>query len=109
MREYMSQAVLDVVTERHRQIQSEGWTPEHDNAHDKGEMAWAAVVYASNASPPGQGLGADRERIVRLFWPWDWSWWEPTSRRRDLVKAAALLLAEIERLDRAEEREHGQR
>lgn len=35
-------------------------------------------------------------------WPWDESWWKPTNRRRDLVKAGALILAEIERLDRAE-------
>jgi hypothetical protein len=28
-------------------------------------------------------------------------WWKPTNRRRDLVKAGALILAEIERLDRA--------
>jgi hypothetical protein len=35
------------------------------------------------------------------IWPWDRKWWKPTDRRRDLVKAAALILAEIERLDRA--------
>lgn len=29
-----------------------------------------------------------------------YEWWKPTNRRRDLVKAAALILAEIERLDR---------
>ena len=28
-------------------------------------------------------------------------WWKPTDCRRDLVKAGALILAEIERLDRA--------
>jgi hypothetical protein len=34
-------------------------------------------------------------------WPWDLKWWKPTTPRRDLVKAAALIVAEIERLDRA--------
>jgi hypothetical protein len=33
-------------------------------------------------------------------------WWKPKDRRRDLVRAAALIIAEIERLDRdAEARE----
>ena len=35
-------------------------------------------------------------------WPWVRRWWKPTDRRRDLVKAGALILAEIERLDRIE-------
>ena len=35
-------------------------------------------------------------------WPhtWDASWWKPKDRRRDLVRAGALIIAEIERLDR---------
>lgn len=35
-------------------------------------------------------------------WPRSWSraWWKPKNPRRDLVRAAALLIAEIERLDR---------
>jgi hypothetical protein len=39
---------------------------------------------------------------VRSQWPggWDWSWFKPTTPRRDLVKAGALIVAEIERLDR---------
>jgi hypothetical protein len=38
---------------------------------------------------------------VPKMWPWARQWWKPTGARRDLVKAAALLLAEIERIDRA--------
>jgi hypothetical protein len=34
-------------------------------------------------------------------WPWLSKWWKPKDRRRDLVRAAALVIAEIERLDRA--------
>ena len=30
-----------------------------------------------------------------LNWPWYSRWWKPTSDRRDLIKAAALLVAEI--------------
>ncbi|HHW2459226.1 TPA: AAA family ATPase [Pseudomonas aeruginosa] len=52
----------------------------------------------TGASAPNDGTAA---LLVSLAWPWDEQWWKPTSARRDLVKACALALAEIERLDRA--------
>lgn len=94
-----SQAVLDVAAERRRQVEAEGWTPEHDDEHGAGEMAAAAACYALNAA----GCGCE----VARNWPWDGSWWKPTTARRDLVKAGALILAEIERLDRMTERQEG--
>ena len=93
------QAWLDVQAERRRQVDAEGWTPEHDDAHSHGEMARAAACYAlAGSSAPNDGTAA---LLVSLAWPWDEQWWKPTSARRDLVKACALGLAEIERLDRA--------
>ncbi|EMG5022290.1 TPA: hypothetical protein NDV55_001660 [Pseudomonas aeruginosa] len=89
------QAWLDVQAERLRQVEAEGWMPEHDDAHDTGALASAASCYAmfSLAYPAG-----DPSR----FWPWDKSWWKPSpDGRRNMVKAGALILAEIERLDRA--------
>jgi hypothetical protein len=35
------------------------------------------------------------------LWPWATAWWKPRDRRRNLVRAAALVLADIERIDRA--------
>jgi hypothetical protein len=56
-------------------------------------MAKAAACYALGSQGwPQRGVN---------FWPWDASWWKPASNRRNLVKAGALILAEIERLDRA--------
>ncbi|WP_073668578.1 hypothetical protein [Pseudomonas aeruginosa] len=93
------QAWLDVQAERRRQVEAEGWTPEHDDAHSHGEMARAAACYAlAGSSAPNDGTAA---LLVSLAWPWDEQWWKPTSARRDLVKTCALALAEIERLDRA--------
>lgn len=93
------QAWLDVQAERRRQVEAEGWTPEHDDAHSHGEMARAAACYAlAGSSAPNDGTAA---LLVSLAWPWDQQWWKPTTARRDLVKACALALAEIERLDRA--------
>lgn len=88
--------ISEIQAERHRQRWDEGWTPEHDDAHDKGEMSTAAACYALNAAPERFADG-----VVPIFWPWAREWWKPKTRRRDLVRAAALIVAEIERLDRA--------
>jgi hypothetical protein len=90
----VSDGVRDVLDERRRQIEAEGWTPEHDDEHTGGEIAAAAVCYAFTAvkSP---------HHINNLIWPWPSYWWKPTDKRRNLVKAGALILAEIERLDRS--------
>lgn len=88
----LTDAASDVLAERRRQVAAEGWTPEHDDAHSNGEMARAAACYASPLTTPHDTLP--------YGWPWSSAWWKPSSYRRNLVKAAALLLAEIERLDR---------
>ncbi|HHJ1578114.1 TPA: hypothetical protein ACQGTZ_000201 [Pseudomonas aeruginosa] len=93
------QAWLDVQAERRRQVTAEGWTPEHDDEHSHGQMARAAACYAlAGSSAPNDGTAA---LLVSLAWPWDEQWWKPSTARRDMVKACALALAEIERLDRA--------
>ncbi|EPQ5410857.1 hypothetical protein [Pseudomonas aeruginosa] len=93
------QAWLDVQAERRRQVEAEGWTPEHDDEHSHGQIARAAACYAlAGSSAPNDGTAA---LLVSLAWPWDQQWWKPSTPRRDLVKACALALAEIERLDRA--------
>ena len=93
-----TQAVLDVLAERRRQVDAKGWTPEHDDEHVAGELATAGASYALVAV--GYGLLALRT------WPWP-AGLKPTTPRRDLVKAGALILAEIERLDRMAERQEG--
>ena len=94
-------AERDVLTERSRQVVDEGWDNDHDDTHSEGELAKSAGCYAWIAAQSD----ALRAAFVRPppTWPveWDEDWWKPTDRRRDLVKAAALILAEIERLDRA--------
>lgn len=105
-----SQSVIEeLYAERRRQIDNEGWSPEHDDAHKDGELARAAATYARGASYSdffrmGDKLTNEWENFnftdLRRMWPWDWKWWKPTNRRRDLIKAGALIIAEIERLDR---------
>ena len=97
-----SQAVLDVAAERRRQIEVEGWTPEHDDEHSAHELAEAAACYClSSAGKPFD--------YFETMWPWERWWFKASGTRRDLVKAGALILAEIERLDRmAAEKQEGE-
>lgn len=108
--ERMSDAARDVLAERARQISVEGWTPEHDDgANDVAAMADAAACYAMHAAQMLAGAYCAPMTIPHTTWPWDASWWKPTSPRRDLVKAGALILAEIERIDRAARKAESER
>lgn len=107
---------IDVLAERRRQVEAEGWTAEHDDEHCDGSLAHAAACYALHAGDQSsieamampwrnQDLDSTPEA-----WPasWDAAWWRPKDRRRNLIKAGALILAEIERLDRASPVERGE-
>lgn len=85
--------IEDIAAERQRQIEVEGWSPEHDDEHTNGELADAAACYA--------GDKRQFNTAAPTNWPWSQGWWKPADRRRNLVKAGALIVAEIERLDRA--------
>lgn len=91
-----------IAQERKRQIEVEEWTTEHDDSHDEGELAKAAACYAL---PPGRRdciVSGSIGDCLDLLWPWDDEWWKPTpdDRIRELVKAGALIAAEIDRLQR---------
>jgi hypothetical protein len=81
--------------ERNRQIGKEGWSAEHDDMHCEGELALAAACYAC--------VSTDVSALQwPAIWPWEWEWWKPSSDSiRNLVKAGALIAAEIDRLNRA--------
>lgn len=85
------QAWIDVQAERRRQVEAEGWTPEHDDLYCAAELPRAAAAYILN--------GANDE--APAIWPFVAKWWKPRDARSNYVRASALILAEIERLDRA--------
>ena len=91
-------AARDVLAERQRQVEQEGWTPAHDDAYVDGQLASAAVAYAQAYTP----------YLVPSSWPWAVEWFKAGDDRRNMVKAGALILAEIERLDRAAQLDGGQ-
>ncbi len=97
----IAQAYRDVLAERQRQVEAEGHDPVHDDSYVDGQLSLAAAAYTLSASP-ADALGDSEELmdLLDVLWPWEEDW-KPTTSRRDLVKAGALILAEIERLDRA--------
>ena len=90
-----------ISAERQRQIEEEGWSANHDDLHDRFQLSNAAIAY----------LNPSNSDHVRKFWPWDWKWWKPVrasmdvpyevAQIRNLVKAGALIAAEIDRLERS--------
>jgi hypothetical protein len=100
-----SGALSDVAAERRRQVEKEGWSHEHDDGHGDGAMAVAGACYALYAaSRITTEHPSWKDKYAGLsyeLWPWDEEWRKPKDTRRDLIRAAALLVAEIERLDRA--------
>ncbi len=102
-----------IAAERQRQIEVEGWTPEHDDEHISGQMADAASCFARTKKGPYVSLGVDwggHHVRVPHRWPWHASWWKPTpdDRIRELAKAGALIAAEIDRLQRLAARAAGE-
>ncbi len=93
-----------IAEERARQINVEGWTPEHDDQHTGGQMARAAACYADVATVNVCDPECPMEDLLNTmaeFWPWDEAWMKPSSDPiRNLVKAGALIAAEIDRLQR---------
>jgi hypothetical protein len=75
-----------IAAERQRQIDAEGYDAAHDDAHDNGDIAEAALAYLTCSA---------------AYWPWEPSLFKREGRVRDLEKSGALIAAEIDRLLRA--------
>lgn len=109
----VSFAAIDAVKERQRQVNEERFTGNHDDRiNNCGQLAQAAAVYAlpeNDRCIPVKHLdttgNTKQSRLLELLWPWNEGWYKPGNRRQELLKAAALIIAEIERLDRMKVRD----
>lgn len=83
-----------IAAERERQIEAEGWTPAHDDEHRRGELADAAALYIAQVQygQHGDSLLGWRTPAHR--------WVKPCDRQRALIKAGALIAAELDRIAR---------
>lgn len=99
---------------RKRQVEAEGYTTAHDDEHAAGELARAARCYLDAADTAATvealrhyGRTGDADALLAEMreasaeWPWEPEAWKPsTDRLANLVRAGALVAAEIDRLHR---------
>lgn len=71
--------IEEIAAERQRQIDGEGFNAAHDDDHYDQSLSAAAACYALHKRLPS-------------IWPWGPEWWKPSSERRDLIKAGALIV-----------------
>lgn len=88
----MSKALQDAIAERERQKSVEGFTAAGDDQYQRDELPHAAAAYAV----PG---------LAHSIWPFHQSWFKLGTVRENYIKAIALLLAEVERIDRLENKD----
>ena len=87
-----------IAEERARQITQEGYDAQPDDGLDDGSIAAAASCYAIHAA---MGSAAHYcSPCPPPWWPWGDEAWKPKGRLVDLVKAGALIAAEIDRMQR---------
>lgn len=102
--ENASIAGLDVLGERSRQRRLEGYDDYHDDQLDDWSLASSAMAYIEDARLRGTSGGKGFDDTPPASWPSSKQAWKPKSVRQSLVVAASLLIAEIEKLDRADNR-----
>lgn len=91
-----------IAAERQRQVEEEGWTADHDDGHDRSELASAAAAYALYAHlsvMAGYSNDQHHEEALEL-WPFEETTFKPVPGNpiRNLEKAGALIAAEIDRI-----------
>jgi hypothetical protein len=89
-----------ITAERARQMSVEGYSTSHDDQHKLFQLGRAALCYLKYGILPAF---PNRSNPPDRWWPWRNEDWKPSeSRIRNLVKAGALIAAEIDRLQREE-------
>jgi hypothetical protein len=86
----ISAGAREVLNERLRQINVEGWSPSHDDSYQENELVRAAVCYAVD----------DISWNGKVQWPFNPLWWKNRNKRNNLIKATAMLMAAIDAIDR---------
>lgn len=80
--------------ERRRQIEQEGYDARHDHDELLNRLVAGAIAYAI--------VDIDR-REAEAWWPWDFGSWKPKDRKRNLVRAGALIAAAIDKMQDEED------
>lgn len=94
---------LDLIAaERKRQIEEEGYSPQNDSKYTFNQLSRAGASYAL----PEQDRLYHNGSKSPVTWPFGPEWWKPSpgDRKRELVKAGALIAAELDRMLEAEKK-----
>lgn len=92
----MNDIIDEIIAERKRQIHDKGYTSESDDAHTNNELIDAAIAYCTSAKK--------ETAAAKECWPLALEHFKPSEERRDIIKAIALLIAEVERIDRIKDK-----
>lgn len=96
--------------ERKRQIDDEMYSEDHDTLHQYGELLDAAICYCLTEYND-YGLferPIHVEKLINVIWPWGQEYWKPKDKLRNLIRAGALIAAELDRLNRIERQKYSE-
>lgn len=97
---FVGHGFQDVVLERIEQIEEHGFDLQHDLGHHPGELALGAASYLNTAIDQLYGRH-HAPKDSPDTWPWQREAWRPGTARDNLVKALAIGLSVLDRLDNA--------
>jgi hypothetical protein len=93
-----SAGLVDTLAERLSQIEEHGFDQIHDLGHHPGQLAAASASYLNAAIDQLNGRN-DVEPVDPATWPWEREAWRPGDARANIVKALAIGLAVLDRMD----------
>ncbi|WP_324022834.1 hypothetical protein RFF38_00260 [Pasteurella multocida] len=86
---FESVGVTLIASERQHQQSEKGFTLNSDTQYTNDELVRAAMCYMQAQS---------RHAIMPGLWSWGKNYWNPKDRKQNLIRAGALIAAEIDRL-----------
>lgn len=93
----MTKAIELIAAERQRGIEKEGYDADHDDEHVAGHIAQGGIAYATAFIQQHQHKRPDLDFVREMHWPFDARTWKPGDRVSNLVKAGAMIAAELDR------------
>lgn len=96
-----SPAMRLVLRERVDQVERHGYSPQHDDGHGNGDIGRGAIAYALAALAYANDDDAELFVQAERNWPWDQAGFHPSDEVLCHIKAAAMHIAEADRVIRA--------
>lgn len=96
---------ISIARERYRQIAEKKYDAKNDDAYSwtSNPMLLAAMAYLETATYYVGALPVDYVKTAPPnYWPFERGFWKPKSPKEDLARAAALMAATMDQLDRLE-------